>query len=349
MFLNELDTMDMDKLRYKPFMPRQPRLDAPGTLHHVMGRGIEKIKIFRDKNDREDFIRRIEELCSQGAWIMYAWALLSNHFHILVRTGNQSLSTNMRRLLTGYVINFNRRHKRYGHLFQNRYKSIICEDDPYLLELTRYIHLNPLRAGMVTNKEDLDTYPWTGHSAILGKLKRGWQDSDTILAYFGSKRTEALSGYNRFVEQGITQGKRKELVGGGLIRSLGGWSQVVSLRRKGEKVASDQRILGSSEFVKTLLEESDEREKETLRFTTKAPDLASLAQQVSRDEGITEEELKSGSRRGKISRARRLFCQLSVVKMGYPGAQVARLLGVSTSAVVRAANSEELPEVGNYL
>jgi putative transposase len=339
----------MDKLRYKPFMPRQPRLDAPGTLHHVMGRGIEKIKIFRDKNDREDFIRRIEELCSQGAWIMYAWALLSNHFHILVRTGNQSLSTNMRRLLTGYVINFNRRHKRYGHLFQNRYKSIICEDEPYLLELTRYIHLNPLRAGMVTNKEDLDTYPWTGHSAILGKLKRGWQDSDTILAYFGSKRTEALSGYNRFVEQGITQGKRKELVGGGLIRSLGGWSQVVSSRRKGEKVASDQRILGSSEFVKTLLEESDEREKETLRFTTKAPNLASLAQQVSRDEGITEEELKSGSRRGKISRARRLFCQLSVVKMGYPGAQVARLLGVSTSAVVRAANSEELPEVGNYL
>jgi len=330
-------------------MPRQPRLDAPGTLHHVMGRGIEKIKIFRNKNDREDFIRRIEELCSHRAWIVYAWALLSNHFHILVRTGNQPLSTNMRRLLTGYVINFNRRHKRYGHLFQNRYKSIICEDDPYLLELTRYIHLNPLRAGIVANKEDLDTYPWTGHSAIVGKLKRGWQDSDAILAYFGSKRTEALSGYNRFVEQGIIQGKRKELVGGGLIRSLGGWSQVLSMRRKGEKFASDQRILGSSEFVKTLLEEGNEREKETLRFGTKVTDLASLARQISKNEGITETELKSGSRRRKISKARRLFCQLSVVKIGYPGAQVARLLGVSTSAVVRAAHSAELQEVGNYL
>jgi hypothetical protein len=153
---------------------------------------------------------------------------------------------NMRRLLTGYVINFNRRHKRYGHLFQNRYKSIICEDDPYLLDLTRYIHLNPLRAGIVANKKDLDTYPWTGHSAIIGKLKREWQDSDTILAYFGRTKREAIGGYNRFVAQGITQGKRKELVGGGLIRSLGGWSQVVSLRRKGEQVASDQRILGSS-------------------------------------------------------------------------------------------------------
>jgi putative transposase len=139
------------------------------------------------------------------------------------------------------------------------------------------------------------------------------------------------------------------LVGGELIRSLGGWSQVLSIRRKGEKVASDQRILGSSEFVKTLLEEGNEREKESLRFTAKAPDLASLAKQISMDEGITETELKSGSRRTKISKARRLFCQLSVVKMGYPGAQVARLLGVSTSAVVRAAHSEELPEVENYL
>ena len=121
------------------------------------------------------------------------------------------------------------------------------------------------------------------------------------------------------------------------------------MRRKGEKVASDQRILGSSEFVKTLLEESDEQEKETLRFTTKVADLSLMARKVSRDEGITETELKSGSRRRKISKARRLFCQLSVVKMGYPGAQVARLLGVSTSAVIRAAHSAELPEVGNYL
>jgi putative transposase len=126
-------------------MPRQLRLDAPGTLHHAMGRGIETTKIFRNENDREDFIKRIEQLCSNGSWIVYAWALLSNHFHLLVRTGNQALSRNMRRLLTGYVINFNRRHKRHGHLFQNRYKSIICEDDPYLLELTRYIHLNPAR------------------------------------------------------------------------------------------------------------------------------------------------------------------------------------------------------------
>ena len=136
-------------------MPRQPRLDAPGILHHVIGRGIEGTKIFRKQGDREDFLDRIAKLCEAKSLIVYAWALLETHFHLLVRTGNQSLSHSMRKLLTGYVVNFNRRHKRYGHLFQNRYKSILCEEDPYLLELARYIHLNPLRARIVKNWEEL--------------------------------------------------------------------------------------------------------------------------------------------------------------------------------------------------
>ena len=132
-------------------MPRKSRMDAPGTLHHIMGRGIERTKIFRNRTDREDFVSRLAELSSNGDLIVYAWSLLANHYHILARTGRQSLAGSMRKLLTGYVVNFNKRHKRCGHLFQNRYKSIVCEDDPYLLELTRYIHLNPLRAKMVTD------------------------------------------------------------------------------------------------------------------------------------------------------------------------------------------------------
>ena len=106
-------------------------MDAPGTRHHIMGRGIERTKIFRNKNDREDFLARLSDLCQSGFLIVYAWSLMSNHFHILARTGSQSLSKSMRKLLTGYVVNFNKRHKRSGHLFQNRYKSIVCEDDPY--------------------------------------------------------------------------------------------------------------------------------------------------------------------------------------------------------------------------
>jgi len=105
--------------------------------------------------DRRDFLARVTALCEAGAWMVYAWALLPTHFHLLARTAGGSLPGSMRKLLTGYVVNFNRRHKRSGHLFQNRYKSILCEDEPYLLELTRYIHLNPLRAGMLSSLEEL--------------------------------------------------------------------------------------------------------------------------------------------------------------------------------------------------
>jgi hypothetical protein len=255
----------------------------------------------------------------------------------------------MRKILTGYVINFNRRYKRYGHLFQNRYKSIVCEDDPYLLELTRYIHLNPVRAGAARDMRALAEYPWTGHSALTGKVRRDWQDTGTVLAHFGNRKKKATMEYEEFVKEGISQGRRPELVGGGLVRSLGGWAQVVSFRRKGVRASSDDRILGSSEFVEHLLLEADEREKETLRLSAKVQDLTFLARRIAKGEGLTEVELRSGSRQRKVSMARRLFCKITVGKLGYPGAHVARFLGVSTSAVVRAARSTDLPGMEKYL
>jgi hypothetical protein len=254
----------------------------------------------------------------------------------------------MRKLLTGYVVNFSLRHKRYGHLFQNRYKSIICEEDPYLLELTRYIHLNPLRAGMVGDLKQLSHYRWAGHSAIVGRVKRDWQDIKTITAYFGKGR-RAVEQYEQYVREGVSLGKRPELVGGGLIRSLGGWSQVLSLRRKGVKVASDERILGRDEFIQRLMSEAEEREKETLRLGREVPDLLTVAKRVVRGEGIEESELRSGIRKREVVRARRLFCQLAIGKMGYPGAEVARFLGVTTSSVNRLAVSEEVANLNEYL
>ena len=134
-----------------------------------MGRGIDRAKIFRDDKDRNAFLDRLADILEQTQ--CYAWALIPNHFHLLLRTGPTPLSKVMRRLMTGYAVTFNKRHKRSGHLFQNRYKSFVCEEDPYLLELIRYIHLNPLRAKLVKDLKELDKYPWTGHSAILGRRK----------------------------------------------------------------------------------------------------------------------------------------------------------------------------------
>ena len=329
-------------------MPRQPRLDAPGTLHHIMSRGINRIKIFQNKKDRNDFLNRVAELCQAGHLIIYAWALLSTHFHILARTGSQPISSSMRKLLTGYAVNFNRRHKRCGHLFQNRYKSIICEDDPYLLELTRYIHLNPLRAGIVAGVKELNDYPWAGHAGVMGTVNRQWQDTDTILAYFGKRTKGAIKGYERFITNGTSQQKRDDLVGGGLIRSLGGWSQVLSLRQRGDRIASDDRILGSGQFVQSILSEAGQREKDSLRLSSKTRSLSSIARRIGTQEKIEEAALRSDSRRREVVRGRKILCQLAVKKLGYSGAEVARYLGITTSAVNRMANAEELPDAGRY-
>jgi len=329
-------------------MPRQPRLDAPGALHHIIGRGIERTTIFRTDRDREDFLTRLANLCAAGNLIVYAWSLMSNHFHLLARTGRQPISRSMRKLLTGYVVNFNLRHKRHGHLFQNRYKSIICEDDPYLLELTRYIHLNSLRAGIVDDMGGLRQYRWAGHSAIMGRVKRDWQDIETVLGYFG-KGHKVIEKYERYVEEGVSLGKRPELVGGGLVRSLGGWSQVLSLRRKGIKVAFDERVLGGDDFIERLLSEAEERERETLRIGRKIPGLLTLAKRIMEGEGIEETELRSGLRKKEVVRARRVFCQLAIGKMGYPGAEVARFLGVTSSSANRLAVSQEGANLKKYL
>jgi REP element-mobilizing transposase RayT len=299
--------------------------------------------------DREDFLERLSGLCAANALSVYAWALLTNHFHLLVRTGNQLLSNSMRRLLTGYVVNYNRRHKRYGHLFQNRYKSIVCEDDPYLLELTRYIHLNPLRAGIVKDLKGLKGYQWCGHSGIMGMVKRKWQDTDTVLGHFGKRRKSAIEKYEDFVGKGIEAGSRPELVGGGLVRSLGGWSQVLSLRRTGRRAFSDERILGSSEFVKKVIAGAEEKTKETLRLSLKISDLPSLAMKVCKGEWVDGGSLRSGLRKRDVVKSRRIFCQIAVRKMGYPGADVARFLGINTSAVNRLAVSDELKEVEKYV
>ena len=318
-------------------MPRHARLDAPGALHHVIGRGIEGVAIFRTEGDRTDFVNRIADVWRGGALRIYAWALLPNHFHLLVRTAGQPLAKSMRQVLTGYVVNFNRRYRRFGHLFQNRYKSIVCEDEPYLLEVTRYIHLNPLRAGLVQDLEALREYPWSGHSAVMGHVAREWQDVAEILGRFDAQTAEAVRQYEAFVRDGVARGRRPDLVGGGLVRSAGGWAQVVALRRRGEKSVADARVLGGGAFAERLVSEADERVRQTIRLRRQAPDLEALALSVIRQTGISPTELRSGSKTRRISDARRLLCQIALNHLGHAGAEVARFLGVSTSAVNRLA------------
>jgi REP element-mobilizing transposase RayT len=182
-------------------MPRRSRIDAPGALQHVFCRGIERRKIYRDDADREDFLARLETILSESQTPCYAWALMPNHFHLLLRTGNSPIARVMSRLLSGYAGRFNRRHGRAGHLFQNRYKSILCQDDPYLLELVRYIHLNPLRRRQATSISQLDRYRYSGHSALMGHRTNDWQAVDAVLRLLGKSVSKARRHYRRFAER----------------------------------------------------------------------------------------------------------------------------------------------------
>ena len=165
-------------------MPRQARLDAPGTLHHVIVRGIERRRIVDDEQDRTTFVSKLGELALATGTKVYAWALLTNHAHFLIASGPKGLPSFMRRLLTGYAVRYNLRHRRHGHLFQNRYKSIVCDADSYFTELVRYIHLNPLRVSLVKDLWELERYRYCGHGAITGQHGLPWQDKDYVLSWF---------------------------------------------------------------------------------------------------------------------------------------------------------------------
>ena len=285
-------------------MPRQARLDAPGTLHHVMLRGIEGSSIFRDDEDREDFLTRVGDLTERTGTRILAWVLMDNHVHFLLFSGPEGLSSLMRKLLTGYAIRFNRRHQRSGHLFQNRYKSIVCEEDPYLRELVRYLHLNPLRASVVKSMEELDRYRWSGHSVLVGKQKNDWQEAAYVLGLFSREKRKAIRAYRRFVEEGKAQGRRMDLIGGGLIRSLGGWSQVMTLRGKDEKVRHDGRILGGGDFVGEILKEADSRLRRQLRNRERKRIIDRTIKEACAKEGIKETEVRNGGQRGVVSKVR---------------------------------------------
>ena len=238
-----------------------PNFDAIAL--HVMARGIERRKIFWDDKHRASFLERLAVILEETQTQCYAWVLIPNHFHLLLRTGPTSLSTVMRRLMTGHAVTFNIRHRRSGHLFQNRYKSVICEEDAYLLELIRYIHLNPLRAGLVNELKELDRYPWTGHSAVLGRRKNpllpelpdkpvkplAEKSVEDVLRHFGKNLKEARRRYRQFVEKGIKHGRREDLQGGGLIRSSGGDKAGLLGLKKKDREKADQRILGSGDFA----------------------------------------------------------------------------------------------------
>jgi putative transposase len=330
-------------------MPRQSRIDAPGALHHIIARGNEQRKIFEDKLDCQQFLGRLGDILASTQTICYAWALIPNHFHLLLRTGTAPIATVMRRLLTGYAIYFNRTHRRYGHLFQNRYKSILCQEDPYFLELVRYIHLNPLRSKIVKDVSSLDTYPYSGHSVVMGRIENEWQDTEYVLKWFGKRLKAARSRYRDFIEEGIPLGKRPDLIGGGLIRSVGGWSNLLEMRKARVFVKGDERILGQSDFVEQILQAAGEEFEKRSSLAAQGWDIDKIAAHVATLLDMEVSDVFSVGKYRQIVEARSLLCYWAVRELGIPMASLARRLEISPATVTQSVvRGEKLVMKNHY-
>jgi len=304
-------------------MPRAARLDCPDLLQHVIFRGVDRCDIFRDDADRLRFLQNLSRLLVSLGVECLAWSLMTNHVHLLLRPRKSRLAPFMRRFLTGYAIYFNRRHQRAGHLFQNRYKSIVCEEDAYLLELVRYIHLNPLRAGMVADLDALDHYAWSGHGAILGNGSLEGQEVGTVLALFAKDRNEAIRHYRQFVADGVSQGKRGDLTSSGRREAV-------------DADAYDQRILGSGAFVEALRTHPDLAPE-----LLPAVDIRELIVRTCRRFDVVPEDLLRRTRTPGVAEARSVVGYLCVHRLERSGVEVGALLGLSRSGVTMAARRGE--------
>lgn len=309
-------------------MPRQARIDIPGCLYHVIGRGIERREIFIDEKDYSDFLVRLEENLEDTGSRCFAFCLLPNHFHLLILRGDRSLAGLMRRLMTGYAVRFNRRYQRAGHLFQNRYKALLCDQDSYLLELVSYIHLNPWRAGLVGDHRGLARYRWSGHGTILGSNRHGFLAKEDILRQFGNNLKISRRKYESFVLDRVNRFGCGELSRGGR-RYRGGIGTGVEdgtgPARKDEDWVSDERILGEGDFVKAVL---DRVEPERSRV-----EIEEIVDQVERGVGVQFEEILSKCQRRRVVEARAVYCYLAKEHCGMSGEDLARQLRLSSGAI----------------
>jgi hypothetical protein len=236
----------------------------------------------------------------------------------------------MRRLLTGYAVVFNRRHKRVGHLFQNRYKSIVCDGDAYLLELVRYIHLNPLRARIVSTLDSLEAYHWSEHRELLGQKARALIAEDRVLPFFATGRKAARQQYRQFMADGIDSHSEPDFSRGGKRASL------TIDPGLADDALFDERILGGGDFVGQVLDLAGQGTNRTEKSLTE------IIEQVTTYFGIDQSRVKKSCKERAIAQAKGVICYVAVREQGLKGVDIAQTLAFTPAAVCHAAKRGEL-------
>lgn len=275
-------------------MARKPRVHFPGAFYHVISRGNQGQTIFHDDADRRHYLSLLREVKTRYGWKYYAYVLMGNHVHLLAEVGGVPLSKIMQNLQFRYTRYYNRRYKKMGHLFQGRYKAILCDQESYLLELVRYIHLNPLRAGLI---RQIDRYRWSSHPIYLQGDERQGVSVTAVLEQFAGKRVEAIRRYRSFIHDGLEQGHRED------------YYRVI-----------EQRFLGNEEFVQEVREKAAEPEA---RFPVDI-DLEDMVKVVCQEFGMRSERVAQRDKSREVSQLRWIIGKMAVEEAGYRLVEVAR-------------------------
>jgi putative transposase len=299
-----------------------------------MARGIERRPVFRQPRDYYNFLDRLGKLLPISGCRCFAFSLMPNHIHLLLLSGLRGLSNLMQRLLTGYAVNFNLKYDRAGHLFQNRYKSIICQEDPYFKQLLRYIVLNPVRAGLVKSPDELAEYRWTSHSVLMGRRVFDGLEANAVLARFGETENKAREAYERFVLDGWNQGHQPQLEGAGLPRLYTTPANPFGASTPDSPTIADSRILGDEQFIQSILSQSASDESRREQWVERCSK-ERLLQLVGQWATLPAAVILSSARRHDISRARSVLTYLAIDEFGQRGTDVSQWIGISKSGISR--------------
>jgi REP element-mobilizing transposase RayT len=289
-------------------MARKPRVYYPGALYHVTLRGNAGQAIFFDNRDRTRFYLLLQEGTERFRHRIHAFCLMSNHVHLAIQVADIPLSRIIQNLSFRYTRWINWRKSKLGHLFQGRYKAVLVDADAYLLELTRYIHLNPVRAGIVKEPED---YLWSGHRAYLGREVIPWLTTDWVLSQFSKKESSARKSYGQFIQEGKRGNYRKECHVGS---------------------ETDSRVLGDDEFIDRVLEKEEQRPRHRVS-------LERIIQEVCKSFSLEEGEFLVSGRDQRVSRARGMAAWLvkeyGTGTLGELGKRIGRDVTTLSSAAKR--------------
>jgi putative transposase len=312
-------------------MPRMMRFEHPGSLVHIMARGIDGQSIFIEAEDKKEFIKGFKHGLDNCGYHCIAWSLLSNHYHFFLRTTEVPMSGLMRSLNGSYARWFNHKYKRRGYLFQDRFKSVLCQDQEYARQLIRYVHLNPLRTGDVTTLNALKNWEWCGHGCLLnipGATGHDFQNRREALRRFGKTSDEAVSSYLEFLQEAIDQ---QPIETAGRLPAAG--SHEIAGSNKGWPA-----VIGDSEFARAAMERHGVSRWRKHRQADYGEVLEKIALKVSRSHGIKIEDLFQKGRLDDRSRARELFCYQAYYEEKIPFSIIAGFLGTTITPVVFLAH-----------